>query len=210
MKKILILSILFLIIGFSASAHQPRLVFSSTEIIVQNPEISQAFYGELAGLPAIYKIKSDKPFKLYANILVPKIENTRTDFLMKISKDSEDIFIFDGKDYVWQDFYEPFAGDNYLQGAEFKSDAEAGNYEIKVYNPDDVGKYVLAIGETESFPLDETIKTLKTLPYLKSDFFKRPIYEILFSIIGKFFIGLIVLILIIIEFYYFFRKTKSK
>lgn len=70
-----IVLIIFLSIN-SLNAHQPRLEtgkFVSLEnpIIVENPEISQAFYGELEGNPDYFQIKSDQPFQLYVNLLVP-------------------------------------------------------------------------------------------------------------------------------------------
>jgi hypothetical protein len=76
LKYIIILFIIFLSIC-AVSAHQPRLELGvnssmSNPIIVQNPEISQSFYGNLNGQPDYYKITSDKPFNLFVNILVPQ------------------------------------------------------------------------------------------------------------------------------------------
>ncbi len=58
------------------SAHQPRLDTQTTvsvenPILVDNPEISQAFYGQLNGKPVYYQIQSTQPFQLYLNLLVP-------------------------------------------------------------------------------------------------------------------------------------------
>ena len=71
--------IILLVLFFSmsvASAHQPRLetdtnISMNNPIVVENPEISQAFYSTLKGSPDYYKISSDIPFKLYLNLLVP-------------------------------------------------------------------------------------------------------------------------------------------
>jgi hypothetical protein len=74
------LIILFVLILFlsleTLSAHQPRLdtgtaVSIENPIIVDNPEISQAFYGQLKGEPVYYQINSDTSFQLYVNLLVP-------------------------------------------------------------------------------------------------------------------------------------------
>jgi hypothetical protein len=64
LKSIILFFVLFLSIC-AVSAHQPRLevgVNSSltNPIVVQNPEISQAFYGNLNGQPDYYKITSSK------------------------------------------------------------------------------------------------------------------------------------------------------
>ena len=73
MKKYVIL-LLFLLLVFVVVAHQPRIT-DSEDIIVKEPEISKAYYGNLEGNPHIYVINSDKNFNLYVNILVPNIED---------------------------------------------------------------------------------------------------------------------------------------
>ncbi|MGZ7050099.1 MAG: hypothetical protein ACXVHO_08840, partial [Methanobacterium sp.] len=74
-KFIILLFVLFLSIC-AVSAHQPRVELGvnttpANPIIIQNPEVSQAFYGNLKGNPDYYQITSDKPFKLYLGLLVP-------------------------------------------------------------------------------------------------------------------------------------------
>ena len=64
LKALILLFILFLSIC-AVSAHQPRLELGvnstmTNPIVVQNPEISQAFYGKLNGQPDYYKITSIK------------------------------------------------------------------------------------------------------------------------------------------------------
>lgn len=75
MKKIALLIFAGVFVGFSF-AHQPRLVFKQPAgkiTYIQNPEISQAFYGILSGQKDIYKIVSDTGFLLHINLVVPDI-----------------------------------------------------------------------------------------------------------------------------------------
>lgn len=47
-----------------------------------------------------------------------------------------------------------------------------------VNNKDNQGKYSLAIGQIESFPLGESLKTLVALPALKMHFFNKSFFAI--------------------------------
>ncbi len=157
--------------------HQPRLVLQKDlafnyPLTIQSPEISQAFYGELTGSSHFYQIISDKDFNLYLNILVPDIKGARTDFSVEVSNGKT--IILNGKGFAWERFFEPFGGDYYRKGPEFKARIEKGSYLIRVYNDDRQGKYVLAVGEIESFPPKEMIKAFLAMPRLKTFFNKSP------------------------------------
>ena len=86
-SSILIVTMLVLFISISAvSAHQPRLetatnVSFNNPIIIENPEISQAFYSTLHGSPDYYKINSNVPFKFYLGLLVPQSPGIQGDFV---------------------------------------------------------------------------------------------------------------------------------
>ncbi|MEI6671877.1 MAG: hypothetical protein WCL02_00485 [bacterium] len=89
MRKIgLLVVAIFVSIGVSY-AHQPRLVFTyplGEMISIKNPEISQAFYGNLSGQEDVYQIDSATGFLLYVSIVVPNISGSRTDFTVDIIK----------------------------------------------------------------------------------------------------------------------------
>ena len=73
--------ILFLIfISCTLEAHQPKLVYQppteDNPFIINNPEISKAFYGQLRGEPHYFKIYSDTQFLFYTGILSPKVSET--------------------------------------------------------------------------------------------------------------------------------------
>jgi hypothetical protein len=210
MKKILILVILLLSISF-VFAHQPRIVYKddlSVPLEIQKPEVSQAFYGELKGSTEYYSISSDKEFNFYLGLLSPSIEEARTDFKAEISFGEESIIL--EKNEEWEEFYEEFAGDSYLNGPEIEFNASAGEYLIKVYNSDNQGKYVLVVGRIESFPLDETIKTYLALPSLKIYFEKSPLTAYFNLISIPLWIILFIVIIIIGVVFYIKRKKRRK
>ena len=73
------LSLIFLLIGINSYAHQPVLneqnhITFDDPYLIEKPEVSKAIYSTLKGKPHFYKIISDKIFKFYVGITVPKIE----------------------------------------------------------------------------------------------------------------------------------------
>jgi len=213
MKKIILISIgfLVLVVAGSALAHQPRLVSDEKLIQVENPEVSQAFYGELKGEPVYYQIEAEENFSLYVGILSPQIEGADKDFSVEVNKEGEIIFLLDGLSHQWESFYEEFGGDYYYQGPDNKISAEAGLYTLKVFSPDNQGKYVLVVGEKEEFPLNEIIKTVKTLPKLKKDFFEKSPWGAFFNRIGLFLsIPILILITLVTIIILVFKRIKRK
>jgi hypothetical protein len=199
MKKIyiiLIFAFFILLKPALASAHQPRLVESNI-VEVKNPEVSQAFYGELKGTPTEFRIQSDIDFRLYVGILVPDTSNIRKDISAEIFRSGQSgeqsIALLDGAKFAWIPFYEEFGMDNYFWGPEFKANnsqrgvdikgrnVQAGTYIIKVFSPGNQGKYSLAIGDIEVFPPREILNTILIMPQLKAHFFGYSFFHILAS-----------------------------
>lgn len=182
----------FLLASISiVSAHQPRLVVGNNAtmenpIVIMNPEVSQAFYGELKGQANYYKITSDKPFKFYINLLVPSSQGIPPDFISAQLLDSSGnvIITINGQNSTWEPYFEEFGGDYYLKGPEARANLTAGTYYIKVYNSANEGKYNIAVGEIESFPIDESLKALVTIPLLKEQFFGKPVTPLLLEFLG--------------------------
>lgn len=190
LKSLSILLILFLSIC-AVSAHQPRLEVGvnssmSNPIVVQNPEISQAFYGNLNGQQDYYKITSDKPFKLYVNLLVPQSPGISSDFVSaQITNSSgKTIALLNGTNSEWMPIFEEFGGDYYLQGPEFTQNVPAGTYYIRIFNANNTGKYSLAVGDIESFPPDESLKAIILIPLLKEQFFGKPVTALFLQFLG--------------------------
>ena len=190
----------FLINGLSAAlyAHQPRLVDVQTRIEVSQPEISKAYYGRLAGNPVVFRIEAREPFKLYVNVLVPDLKEADKDVSARLLKDGAALAVLDGTRFDWQKFHEPFAGDDYFRGPEFSAVQEPGTYEIEVYSPDNQGKYVLAIGDKEAFPLGELIHTYRVLPRLKSEFWGKSPFSAYNNIMGIFLWMILVIVALLV------------
>lgn len=190
--SILIVTMLVVFISISTvSAHQPRLetatnVSLNNPIIIENPEISQAFYSTLHGSPDYYKISSDVPFKFYLNLLVPQSPGIQGDFISAQVLDANGniLLTLNGTNSTWTPYFEEFGGDYYLKGPEVTEQLPAGTYFIKVFNAENQGKYNIAVGDTESFPADESLKALFTIPLLKEQFFGKPVNKLFIEFIG--------------------------
>ena len=197
----LIFSILFVLLVSLVDAHQPKLVGSNTVQVI-DPEISKAYYGELSGVPHYYTIESEKEFRIYVNVLIPGKVLTHT---ISAELSGDDVFYeLNGDNFSWALFYEEFGKDHYLKGPELGEDFKgnqilpAGTYVIRVFNDENKGKYVLAIGDIESFPIGEILIASITVPYLKVSFF------------GKYYLLFIPIILIGLIVYVVKRKWKRK
>ncbi len=202
--------LLFLLIPGKVLAHQPRIV-SQDVVQVQNPEISQAFYGELKGRSVSFEINSNETFTLYLNLLVPDLPGIEKDVSAKVYSEEKEIFFLDGSNFNWTHFYEEFAGDNYFKGPEIREEVKQGKYIVEVFSSDNQGKYVLAVGEKEEFPLNETAKTLLLLPQLKKNFFNKSPLTAFFNLIGLFLlIPLLVLLALSLTAFFLIRKKRKK
>ena len=175
-----------------ANAHIPELVledrnYTDEPIMVEEPEISYAYYGKLQGSPQIYKIESDKPFHLYVSLLVPYVGQDETsDVEFHIMKDGEKIVMMHDYDN-WTRWYEEYGGDWYLQGPSYEADVEAGVYLVEVHSDTNSEDYSLAIGNIERFgPLD-IMATIFILPIMKAffwnDYLMLAIYVVLLALV---------------------------
>jgi len=209
MKKFYIIAVLlstFFLLTTGASAHQPRIV-SENQTIVTSPEVSKAYYGKLSGQPAVYTITAIKPFALYVGVLVPDIADQKKDVSAVILKDGKQLALLDGTSFEWKKFFEEFGQDTYWQGPEYKAQAEAGTYEIRVSSSNNDSKYSLAIGEIEAFDFKEGMNALTLIPQLKKDFFNKSPANFIFSPFGW---GLIVVMFTLAFMFGFIYRTLLK
>jgi hypothetical protein len=170
----------------TASAHTPVYVGTQSAITIPDAGTSRAYYGELAGTPAVYTISSDAEFSLYLNILSPYLPGARTDFTVQIRNSAGELFATVNDPSVpWATWYEDFGGDTYLKGPEFKQTVPAGTYTLTISNGNNAGKYVLAPGEAEVFTLAGTPETIHQVYLEKTLLFNKPWYSIFEGIIGK-------------------------
>ncbi|MEK7562423.1 MAG: hypothetical protein AAB509_01965, partial [Patescibacteria group bacterium] len=206
MKKIFLLcSIVFILLGSASEvlAHMPRLIYlQKGDIQINNPEVSQAFYDELKGQPRDYFINSDKDFNLYINLLVPETANPDGRYSANIFSlgrsqtgealgrtgeaiiEEKETRLYSISASIWEEFYEPFGRDYYLKGPEFDKKVPAGKYKIEVFSKENQGKYVLAVGKQEVFPLPESLNVYWQLPLLKIEFFKTSVLQFFFTPFG--------------------------
>jgi hypothetical protein len=165
------------IVAGVAEAHQPRFPAPGVNI-VNDPDVSQAWYAELSGEPAEYWLEVQDSLLLYVSVLVPSIPMVTKDYTAVVSTElngvEQVVFTLDGPVGQWSDFFEPVAGDHYWQGPERRIKVGPGTYKVRVSNPGNKGKYVLAIGERESFPPAEIARVVGVMPRLKRYFGKSP------------------------------------
>lgn len=206
MKKFLVLFLASMIL-FSgiAFAHIPEIVtenrnYTSEPIIVEEPEISFAYYGKLQGSPHVYKIESQEPFQLYVSLLVPYVGQEETsDVEFHIMKDGEKIVMM--HDYQnWTKWYEEYGGDWYLQGPTYEAEVEAGTYLIEVHSDTNSEDYSLAIGNIERFGPFEILKTILVLPLMKAIFWDSYFMITMYILV----ITIVILLILLI------RKNRRK
>ncbi len=168
-------------------AHLPYLVADSGVTLVEKPEVSKAFYGELWGRPAVYDIVSPDSFELYVNILVPDESGMPTDLTVTVTRGRDTVCVLDGPAYAWTRFYEPFGGDSYLMGPEQRLRVGPGMYVATVSRPGNEGRYAFAVGEREEFTFKQVIRIVGLMPRLKRDFFHKAPIRALTDPVGSLF-----------------------
>jgi len=172
------------------------MIVKKIGVLIKNPEINQSFYGELTGSADYYKIIADEAFDLCIGIMAPEVEDARDDFSISVYGDNTSITLY-GDRYEWVTYYEKTTEYRYWKGPSYEETLEKGEYLIQVYNEDNEGKYILVVGERESFFVNQTINYVFAMPKLAS-FFEKPPVSTYFNRIGIFlFVALLVLVVII-------------
>jgi hypothetical protein len=202
--KLLKIFLIVLCLGVAtpALAHNPRIVDKDVGVTeITNPDVSQAFYGELNGAPDLFTISLKNKTDLYVQILVPGIKDIKKDKMVRIdytdtAKNFSTFGELDGKNYAWRPFFEDFAGDNYFEGPSLEKSAAPGEYTLAVYSSDYKGKYTLVVGRKEVWMPAEIINTILTLPTLKKDFFEKSPWTAYFNLTGLFILGVLLALMI--------------
>ena len=187
MKKLLgivVLGLFFFIL--KSYAHQPILneenpISINSAYVIEKPEVSKAIYSTLNGQPHIYKVSSDKKFKFYVGITVPKIDgcnNFKTFSFQILDGNLNLIKEFDGENFKWWAWYEKYGKKWYWIGPEFGRNFKSinmfppGDYFIKVFNHNNKGNYVLATGDIEKFGLLVIAKMPIIMPKINKRFWE--------------------------------------
>jgi len=127
--------------------------------IIEDPDLSQAFYGELIGFPHTYEIRAIEPFTLFTQIMQPDIDSSQNNIGGIIIKERpqggrvEEVTRLRPSDALWETSYEPFGGDTYRMGPYFEKELNPGVYRIEVSTANNLEKYVLVVGKREEMTL---------------------------------------------------------
>ncbi len=184
--RFFLFGIFLLMTSSPAYAHVPVIIEGlgqSDVITIDDPDLSQAFYGEMAGFPHTYEIRISEPLKLYAHILVPDIESSKNNISGIIIKERigggrvTEITRLLAKDGAWVSEYEPFGGDSYREGPQYETTLEPGTYRLEVNTPDNVEKYVLVVGTREEMTIGY-FEMIQRLAKVKQFFGKPTIFII--------------------------------
>lgn len=157
--------------AITAEAHVPNIVpelIQSDIVRIQDPTLSQAFYGEMEDFPHTFEISATEPFHLFSQILLPDIESSKNNVSGIIIKLPEkrgrvtEVARLESKSASWESDFEPFGGDTYRKGPIFDQELEPGRYRIEVHTPENLDKYVLVVGTREEMSIGyfETVRRL--------------------------------------------------
>ncbi|MDA1237577.1 MAG: hypothetical protein O3A15_01360 [Proteobacteria bacterium] len=187
MLKILVI-ILGVIYPSLGSSHSPLFNNDKYEMtkndpyLIKKPEHSKAIFSELKGTDHYYKIESKISFKFYVGITAPKLDTCdRLEYFSFEILDSKlkKIDNRDGKSFEWWAWYEEYGKKWYWVGPElgekFAADRSytAGTYYIRVFNEQNTGKYVLAVGDIEKFPLTSIPRVILTVKKVNKIFWSE-------------------------------------
>lgn len=182
MQFLFVLFLVLLVHVPSTLAHVPVFVSQPTSngiITIDDPIVSQSFYGALDNAPHTYAISSSEAFTLSLQILVPDIETSKNNISGIIVKLPEsggrvtEVARLSDRDASWESWYEPFGGDFYRKGATYSNELEPGNYRIEVHTPDNLEKYVLVVGSKEDMTIGY-FEMIRRLIAVKVFFDKSP------------------------------------
>jgi hypothetical protein len=153
--------------------HQPRIVSADT-VIVRKPEISQAFYGQLAGKLVTFLIETPNPLELHAALMAPMHPREPPPHLfLDVAAADSALFRLEANPENWASFHEFFTWDNYHQGPRRTVQVPPGKYTLTLNGEQSTERYVLVVGKQERWPPGEILNTLALLPRMKRDFFGK-------------------------------------
>lgn len=203
---------MFFFLPLVSLAHQPELPvyesYNDTKII-NDTQLSQAFYATLAGFPHTYTFTLDERKPVFVQVLVPDIpdvKNNRSALIVKQEPQGgvTEVARLRSTDANWESYYEWFSGDRYRNGPEYTADLGAGTYLLEVSTADNQGKYVLVVG-TEERSTISYFETMKRI-YLVKHFFNKSGISILQS--PLFTVPLLILLCFVYILYRAFKKYR--
>jgi hypothetical protein len=122
-------------------------------VSINEPDREHLILGELSNSPEMYEIVSEEPFTLTLktravpdDVLLPQL-NVMI-IRQKEVRGVEEVARLKASDVSWEREKDGNTGLPYLAGPEFSEHLEAGTYHIEISTPDNVGKYMLMLGDT--------------------------------------------------------------
>lgn len=177
----------------TVSAHQPRLISdqassANAPTIIEEPEISKAYYAQLEKSSEYFRIDSNKEFGLYLSLQVPDITVQNTNLSLELIDSSDlQLIYLNGSQHRWEKFHEDFGNADYLSGPSISMVLPSGSYVIKVSGEPNT-KYVLVSGQKEEFPVSEFLNSLFLVPMINQEFFGMGVFQSMTNIFGILFL----------------------
>jgi hypothetical protein len=155
--RFVLFSISFFIAPYSADANIPILVEPQEQyqvIHIDEPDVSQAFYGTLKDAPHTFEITPAEQLNLFVEIQVPNTSfahnNVSGIIVRQLTEGGvEEVARLHARDASWESFFEPLSGDSYRRGPRYEGEISPGTYFIEVSTPDNREPYVLIVGTKE-------------------------------------------------------------
>lgn len=197
-----------------AFAHVPNIVEQKAILDIDridDPTLSQAFYGTLEGFPHTFEIRAKESFQLYVEVLIPDTETATENVSGIIIRETGqkgrvlEVTRMPAQDASWESFYEFWGGDSYRKGGTYKADVEAGVYRIEVSTPDNEAPYVLVVGTREDFGSIGYFETIARMIEVKAFFGKSKLAVILSPLV---YIPLGGTLIVIGVFFWYRRRTS--
>lgn len=204
---ILFVCLTYLSLISTVSAHQPRLISdqassANAPTMIEEPEISKAYYAQLEKPSEYFRIDSNKEFDLYLSLQVPDIAMQNTNLSLELIDSSGlQLIHLNGSQHKWEKFHEDFGNADYLSGPSIGMVLPSGSYMIKISGEQNT-KYVLVSGQKEEFPASEFLNSLFLVPRINQEFFGMNVFQSLANVFGILFllifsaIGFVILVFI--------------
>lgn len=97
-------------------AHNPRIIAADT-VLIHRPDVSQVFFGQLTGKPAVFAVESPDTFDLHVALKAPKPRDAAPpDLAVAVTRDGDSLFTLAADSDEWQVYHEFFTWDHYFQG----------------------------------------------------------------------------------------------
>ncbi|OGG72729.1 hypothetical protein A3A38_03650 [Candidatus Kaiserbacteria bacterium RIFCSPLOWO2_01_FULL_53_17] len=193
---------------------QELRVVENATITLGDPTVYRAYYGKLTGEPHVFSFTTTGQLThVKALLLVADIPDATTDisaaFIDTLHPESPFV-VGDGALIEWQRFFDTAGRESYLAGPVLEATVPPGEYEIRVWSPDNDRPYVLVMEGEGDFSFSGFWSRFTAGPTIKSEFFGKSAVSafmtplLLWPLLGI----LIVLGLVLFVIMAFFRQSS--